>query len=127
MSAEKLCIDKERELLDRYFGKLPAEAAERPETIGDYTLELPLAVESEYREFLDGVFPGKGKGGRGLRDVLTEDDRELIAVAHKEAVTRTLWERINRSNYKDVIHYKALLMEYTRELLTALRLEYMSR
>ena len=46
---EKLCENKEKELMERYFGNLVKEAAvERPETIGDYTKKLPLKIEAEY-------------------------------------------------------------------------------
>ena len=40
---EKLCKEKETELLTTYFGNLTNEAALiRPETIGEYTKDLPL-------------------------------------------------------------------------------------
>lgn len=46
----KLCKEKEQELLDKYFGNLVYEAAiVRPETIGEYTKDLPLKIEAEYR------------------------------------------------------------------------------
>ena len=36
-----LCKEKEQELLDKYFGNLVHKAAiERPETIGEYTIEF---------------------------------------------------------------------------------------
>lgn len=43
-----LCNKKEQELLNKYFGDLVKEAAiERPETIGEYTKDLPLKIEAE--------------------------------------------------------------------------------
>ena len=49
-----LCKEKEQELLDKYFGNLAKEAAhERPETIGEYTKDLPLKIEAEYHTFLE--------------------------------------------------------------------------
>lgn len=51
----KLCKEKEQELLERYFGNLVEEAAiERPESIGEYTKDLPLKIEAEYRLFHEG-------------------------------------------------------------------------
>lgn len=48
-----LCKEKEQELLNKYFGNLAKEAAiERPETIGEYSKDLPLKIEAEFREFL---------------------------------------------------------------------------
>ena len=50
---EKLCKQKEQELLGKYFGKLVHEAAiVRPEDIGNYEKELPLQIEEEYYGFL---------------------------------------------------------------------------
>lgn len=52
-----LCKEKEQELLDKYFGNLIHEAAiEKPETIGEYTKELPQKIEAEYRAFLEGLW-----------------------------------------------------------------------
>ena len=49
-----LCKEKEQELLNKYFGNLVKEAAvECPETIGEYTKDLPLKIEAEYRAFLE--------------------------------------------------------------------------
>ena len=43
-----LCEKKEQELLNKYFGNLVKEAAlERPENIGDYTLDLLSRIEAE--------------------------------------------------------------------------------
>jgi hypothetical protein len=54
---ERLCKKKEQELLNRYFGNLVKEAAvERPETIGEYTKDMPLKIEAEYREFLEELW-----------------------------------------------------------------------
>lgn len=133
MKIEELCEQKERELLDKYFGELVEEAAvKRPETIGRYTKELPLEVEAQYREYLEGLWAQYGPEGQPLvfdeqrlRRLITEDDREMIDAAHKAAERRTLWERISRSNHQDVTFYKGLLHEYTRELLMVMRLDFL--
>lgn len=52
------CLAMQQTLLDKYFGNIIHEAAvERPETIGKYTLELPLEIEAEYYEFLKKLWP----------------------------------------------------------------------
>lgn len=132
---ENRCIAKQQELLEKYFGNLVHEAAyERPETIGDYVPELPLKVEAEYRAFLEGLWAeiapndprtlddilDKGH----IRDLVTEDDREGVRRAYEDAKRRTLWERVTKSNYKDVAHYKALLRVYAQELLSSLRVDF---
>ena len=132
---EKLCKEKEHELLNKYFGNLVKEAAiERPETIGEYTKDLPLKIEAEYRVFLEELWkehaPDELKGTllvleeQKLRMLMTDDDRELIDEAHKDATEQTLWERITQSNHKDVTYYKGLLQEYTRDLLMVMREDF---
>lgn len=131
-----LCEEKQNQLLYKYFGNLVHEAAiERPETIGEYTKDLPIKIESEYRVFLEELWlkhaPAELKGTplvleeQKLRMLITEDDRELLEPAYKEATERNLWERITKTNYKDVAYYKGLLQTYTKELLTAMRLDFL--
>ena len=133
---EKFCKEKEIQLLDKYFGNLINEAAkERPETIGDYTKELPLKIEAEYKVFLEGLWkeyaPEELKGKplifdeHKLRKLMTDDDRESVDAAYKDATQRTLWERITKTNHKDVTYYKGLLQEYTRDLLMVMREDFL--
>lgn len=132
---ENRCIAKQQELLEKYFGNLVHEAAyERPETIGDYVPELPLKVEAEYRAFLEGLWAeiapndprtlddilDKGH----IKDMVTEDDREGVQRAYRDAQRRTLWERVTKSNHKDVTFYKGLLKVYAEELLNSLRIDF---
>ena len=123
-----LCEEKQNQLLHKYFGNLVHEAAiERPETIGKYTTELPLKIEAEFRTFLEELWkeyaPAELKGTplvheeQKLRKLMTDDDREMIEPAYKDATEITLWERITKSNHEDVTYYKGLLLEYTRDLL----------
>lgn len=131
-----LCKEKEQELLDKYFGNLVHEAAiERPEAIEEYTKELPLKIEAEYQRFLEELWkedaPEELKGmplileEQKLRKLMTDDDREMIDVAYKDATEQTLWERITKTNHKDVTYYKGLLMEYTRDILMVMRNDFL--
>lgn len=130
------CKEKELELLQKYFGNLRKEAAiDRPETIGEYTKDLPLKIEAEYRTYLEELWrehaPDDLKGTplvleeQKLRKLMTDDDRELIDVAHRDATEQTLWERITKTNHKDVTYYKGLLQEYTRDLLFVMRHDFL--
>lgn len=131
-----LCKEKELELLDKYFGNLVHEAAiVRPETIGEYTKDLPLKIEGEYRIFLERLwkdFAPDGLKGTPLvleeqkfRKLMTDDDREGIEGAYKDATTITLWEKITKSNHEDVTYYKGLLEEYTKDLLLVMREDFL--
>lgn len=130
------CKDKEQLLLDKYFGNLVDEAAvERSETIGEYTKDLPLKIEAEYRAYLEELWkecaPEHLKGTplvleeQNLRKLMTDDDREGIDEAYKDATTITLWERITKTNHKDVTYYKGLLKEYTKDLLLVMREDFL--
>ena len=133
---EKLCESKEKELMKKYYGNLVKEAAiERPEEIGSYTKDLPLKIEAEFRSFLEELWnevaPEELKGTplvleeRKLRELKTDDDRDMVDEAYKDATERTWWERINKSNHKDVTFYKGLLEEYTRDLLIIMRHDFL--
>ena len=136
LSPRQRCEQKEQELLSKYFGNLVHEAAnERPETIGEYTQDLPLKIEAEYRAYLEELWPQVvPEPLRGtplvleeqeVRERMTDDDREAVANAHRAATRRTLWERITQSNHKDVTYYKGLLQEYTRDLLLVMREDFL--
>lgn len=130
------CLAKQEELLEKYFGNLVREAAvERPETIGDYTQDLPLKIEAEYYDFLKELWTTAAAEDRRpfeeiidkrhLRTMMTEDDREGLKYAYDDAQRITLRERITRSNHKDVTYYKGLLRVYTEELLNCLRTDFL--
>ena len=132
---EKLCKQKEQELLGKYFGKLVHEAAiERPEDIGNYEKELPLQIEEEYYRYLKDLWERIDVNGKySLEDILdkrhlsalmTDDDREGIRYAYNDAKRVTLWEKVTKTNHKDVTFYKGLLEEYARELLLCLRCDF---
>lgn len=136
ISTRQRCEQKEQELLNKYFGNLVQEAAtERPETIGGYTQELPLKIEAEFRAYLEELWPQVAPESlrhtplvleeEKLRKLMTDDDREAIENAHRDATRRTLWERITQSNHKDVTYYKGLLLQYTRDLLLVMREDFL--
>lgn len=131
-----LCEEKQSQLLSKYFGNLVQEAAIGcPETIGEYAKDLPLKIEAEFRNFLEGLWqehaPEELKGSplileeQKLRKLMTDDDREMIEPAYKKATEITLWERITKSNHEDVSYYKGLLKEYTRDLLMVMRQDFL--
>ena len=123
------CEAKMKELLDRHFGDLVKEAvADRPEVLEErFTPELPLKIEEEYMAFLGElkkeILPGDPRTIEEVIDCpLTRekirDDYELdVEQAYEEAATITFWEKLTRSNYKDVSFFKGLVKQYTEELL----------
>lgn len=128
---EKLCKEKEQELLDKYFGNLKNEATVvRPETIGEYTKDLPLYIESEFRKYLIELWKEYSDQPlvleeQKLRWLMTADKREAIDEAYKNAKRITLWEKITKSNHEDVSYYKSFLQDYTKELLMIMRIDFL--
>ena len=133
---ERTCIEKEEELLKKYFGNLTAEAAnERPETFGEYTKDLPKKIEREYYAFLEELWkqyaPEESKNSqlvleeRKLRKLLTDNSFDMIEEAYKDAIEQTLWEKITKSNHKDVTYYKGLLHKYTQDVLMLMRKDFL--
>ena len=126
-----LCLEKEQYLFEKYFGNIVLT-----EEIGEeYPKELPLKIEAEYRTFLEALWkdyaPEELRGTplvleeRKLREIMTENDRENVEETLKEAERVTLWERITKTNYKDVANYKAQLEEYTCELFLVMREDFL--
>lgn len=133
---ELMCKEGEEIIMKKYFGNLVEEAAhQRPESIGDYTPDLPYKIELEYKEMLDcfvkKLFPGESinvnsfLNEKKLRELLTDDDREGIEVAYKKAIRRNVLERISSTNYKDVTFYKGLLEAHTKDLLLVMRTDFL--
>lgn len=110
-------------------------AIEQSETIGEYSKELPLKIELEYYNYLEYLWKEYMTNNkqdfsniidkRHLRMLSTEDDIEAIEYAYNDATRQTLWERLTKSNHKDVTYYKGLLKEYTKELLSCLRCDFL--
>lgn len=128
---EIICKEKEQELLEKYFGNFDKKAAgECDESIDAYPKELPLRIEAEFRDYLAELWKEYSDTPlvleeQKLRQMMTEDDVEGIEDAYKKAKRITLWERITGSNSEDVAYYKGLLYEYTRDLLTVMRIDFL--
>lgn len=132
-----ICRDKMYGILDTYFADLAKDASiNKPETVDErYTLDLPLRIENEYREFLMDLWE-KVKGDdtrtftqimdkRYTRMCLDSKYRECIRLAEADAKLITTWERITKSNHEDVTHFKGLLYGYSRELLLCMTADFL--
>lgn len=132
---ENLCITKEKELIDKYFGNLVKEALEKPENIGKYDIGLSAAIEKEYLVFLKEIWEKEATGDlRNFEDIidkrhrseqLTENKRAAVHRAYDEATRITLWERLTKTNHDDVTTYKGILKDYTMALLKEVRCDFL--
>lgn len=126
---EILCRDKERRLLDKYFNN-EIQIHNVSKTLSAYTLDLPIKIEAEFREYLEKLWKRYSDTPlvleeQELRRLLTKSKREALDLAYANAQKITLWERISQSNHSDVASYIALLHEYTQELLMIMRLDFL--
>lgn len=133
----QLCRDKMYGILDAYFADLAEDAAvNKPETVDErYTLDLPLRIENEYREYLMDLWEKvKGEDTRTFTQIMDKrytrmcidsKYRECIRLAEADAKLITTWERITKSNHEDVTHFKGLLYGYSRELLLCMTADFL--
>ena len=129
---EDLCKNKEKDLINKYFG---FHERRHQETIGEYTKDLPHKIEAEYQSFLEELWkevaPEDLKGTplvleeKKLKELMTDDNREAVDVAYEDAVKRTLWERITKTNHEDVTRYIQELVEYSCDLLYVMRHDFL--
>lgn len=132
-NVEILCREKAEELLRKYFEDSNPEfelAGGDPEKIGDYTKDLPLKIEAEYREFLVELWKEYSDQPlvleeQKLRWLMTEDNREEVDITYEDAKRITLWERITKTNYKDVHRYRWALHDYAKDLLLVMRTDFL--
>lgn len=130
------CAQKRAELIDKYFGNIVYEAAHTmPETIDEsrYSMGLPNQIEEEYRLFLAEILHEVAPEKK-IDDILdkrlffktfTDNDREQLEEAYKDARIITIWEKLTKSNHEDVTYYKGLLQEYTKELLKWMEIDFL--
>ena len=123
------CETKMKELLDRHFGDLVKDAVvDKPEVLEErFSTELPLRIEEEFMAFLGDlkreILPDDPRTideiiDSPLKREMIRDDYELdVERAYENAKTVTFWEKLTRSNHKDVSFFKGLVKQYTEELL----------
>lgn len=132
---EEICIAKEKEIIDKYFGNLVKEALEKHENIGKYDIVLPSLIEEEYLAFLKELWEKAAFGDpRRFEDIidnrrrgeqLTESKRDEMHLAYDKAVRINLWERLTKTNHEDVTNYKGILKDYTIALLKEVRCDFL--
>lgn len=134
---EDRCREKCKELMNKYFGDFSVvSGVEKPETLDPiYTDMLPREISEEFRQFLSGLWDEVSPdGGKSFDEVMNlsrsmelvhDDYDDYLPVARLSAETITLWEKITKTNHKDVTFYKGLLKQYTEELLDTMVNDFM--
>ena len=134
---EDRCYGKVKELLKKYFGDFATvSGVTKPETLDSlYTDTLPRKIAEEYRAFLSALWseiaPEGTKGFEEIMDrqrsidLVHDDFDDFLPSARLSAQTVTLWEKITKTNHKDVTYYKGLLKQYTEELLETMAEDFL--
>ncbi|MGM9736043.1 MAG: hypothetical protein ACI3ZL_06490 [Candidatus Cryptobacteroides sp.] len=131
------CRKKVADLLEKHFPDFIHEAAiEKPEQLAsEYNDELPHKIEVEYREWLSSLWEKVAPAGAKPFDEMMNMHLSMSMVdadyvpnlkdAWEDARTLTLWEKITKTNHKDVTFYKGLLKQYTEELLETMTKDFL--
>ena len=134
---EDRCYGKAKELLTKYFGDFATiSGVVKPETLENiYTDELPRKIAEEFRAFLAGLWSEIAPEGaksfdeimnrKRSIDLIHDDYDDFLPSARLSAETITLWEKITKTNHKDVTYYKGLLKQYTEELLETMAEDFL--
>ena len=121
-----LAADKNRQdLLARNFTDISLEEAAHPEIL-DPKYE-PIAflnrLQAEYYDNLrriwglDPFFRADFSSCYAVPALESAGDLAALEKAYREASRCTLWEKVAKTNHKDVAQYKAMLNEYSEKLL----------
>ena len=134
---EDRCYDKVKELLKKYYGDFATvSGVVKPETLDSvYTDTLPRKIAGEFRAYLSGLWDEIAPDGAKTFDEVMDRQRSIDLVhddfddflpsARLSAQTVTLWEKLTKTNHKDVTYYKGLLKQYTEELLETMAEDFL--
>lgn len=116
------CWNKIDELLKEHFASTSEEVLDPR-----YTLDYPLKVAAEMKDFLAGLWTTEGlQSGKAFEDIMGagrlnnityESYLDMLKAAQKEALEITLWEKITHTNHEDVMVFKSILKSCTRDIL----------
>ena len=131
------CYNQCRDLLSKYFEDFShVSGVEKPETLdSQFTDTRPRKIAEEYRAFLAALWSEIAPEGAKSFDEIMDRQRSIDMVhddfddflpsARLSAQTITLWEKITKTNHKDVTYYKGLLKQYTEELLETMAEDFL--
>lgn len=111
-----------------YFREISLEEAANPEILDvDYTEDYLERVIGDYYRRLSMIWERSPLAAHArfsavyrVPSVSEIGDPDELAKAHRDASRRTLWERLTRTNHKDVFEYKQMLNTYGEALLNTM-------
>lgn len=114
--------------VEHYFREISLEEAAHPEILdADYTEDYLERVLGDYYRRLSMIWERSPLAARAnfsavyhVPMIEEAGDPAALASARKDATRRTLWERLTRTNHKDVYEYKQMLNTYGQALLNTM-------
>ena len=111
-----------------YFREISLEEAAHPEILdADYTEDYLERVIGDYYRRLSMIWERSPLAAYAnfssvyhIPAVEEVGDPAELAKARKDATRRTLWERLTRTNHKDVYEYREMLNTYGEALLNTM-------
>ena len=121
--------DELKKCINKYFGDISLEEASRPEVLDPkYSPELLVTLRKEYYKALEQIWASVPTSRRasfeGAVHLPAIERDEALEQAYAAATRRSFWEKLGKTNFKDVLAFKQLLKERSEELLNGMHDEF---
>lgn len=126
--------DEMQNCFNKYLNVIPLEEAIQDETLDPkYSPNLLSEMGAEYLTELEKLWdtiPSYYRSSfKSAYEVPTPDvagDLFVLQKAYEDAVKKSVWEKLGKTNYKDVLAYKLLLKEYGKKYLQAMHASFIN-
>ena len=120
--------DEMQKSINKYFNEISLDDAVKLEILDpDYTPDLIEKLQSEYYTALERIWNNSPIHHRAsfqaafkLPAVESICDLDALQKAYDEALKTSIWEKLGKTNYKDVMAFKLLLKEDCETYLNAM-------
>ena len=114
--------DELQKCINKYFGEISLEEASKPEILDDkYSPDLVATLRGEYYKTLEKLWHSVPTSYHASFEAVVKfpsiDPNEDLQKAYAAATKRSFWERLGKTNYKDVMAYKQLLKANCESIL----------
>ena len=124
--------DEMRKCINKYLNEIPLEEAIQDEILDPkYSPTLLDEMGAEYYRELEKIwdsipsyFRSSFKAAYTAPTPDVAGDRPALLRAYEDAVKIGFWEKLGKTNHKDVLAYKLLLKEYGQRYLQAMHLSF---
>lgn len=119
---------RKQEILSRNFAEISLAEATKAETLDPMYEPVGFLKELQddfYNTLMALWDRGTRRRGRFVEEYKLPplDPRDMAALekAYKSASRRSLWEKVTKTNYKDIVEYKGLLRQSAEKMLNEMQ------